>query len=110
MAWVEVILWGPSMTIFPPLYRSTLYSHASHKHPAPHSFSSQVLATNIRNIISTTRTKGRRVNVNDGFVPSTRKIINRYLDGKNQRLYPEPKDVFPCDILQSSGGASTCPT
>ena len=26
---------------------------------------------------------------------------NRYLDGKNQMLYPEPRDVFPCDLIHS---------
>lgn len=25
----------------------------------------------------------------------------RYLDGKNQMLYPEPRDVFPCDLIHS---------
>lgn len=25
----------------------------------------------------------------------------RYLDGKKQMLYAEPRDVFPCDIIQS---------
>ena len=25
----------------------------------------------------------------------------RYLDGKTQMLYPEPRDVFPCDMIQS---------
>eukprot|EP00887_Chlorella_sp_A99_P002233 scaffold10.g2233.t1 len=25
----------------------------------------------------------------------------RYLEGKNQMLYPEPRDVFPCDLIAS---------
>ena len=25
----------------------------------------------------------------------------RYLDGKDKLLYPEPRDVFPCDLIHS---------
>ena len=32
-------------------------------------------------------------------------MINRYLDGKAQLLYPEPHDVFPCDLIHSDGCA-----
>lgn len=27
----------------------------------------------------------------------------RYLDGKAQLLYPEPEDVFPCDLIHQDG-------
>ncbi len=55
----------------------------------------------MRKIVHTTRTKTRRITASDGFNPSTRKMINRYLDGKHQLLYPEPKDVFPCELIDS---------
>lgn len=28
-------------------------------------------------------------------------VWGRYLKGKAQLLYPEPEDVFPCDIIES---------
>lgn len=28
-------------------------------------------------------------------------VCDRYLKGKAQLLYPEPEDVFPCDIIDS---------
>ena len=27
--------------------------------------------------------------------------VCRYLDGKDKLLYPEPRDVFPCDLIDS---------
>lgn len=27
--------------------------------------------------------------------------LSRYLDGKDKLLYPEPRDVFPCDLIDS---------
>lgn len=27
----------------------------------------------------------------------------RYLEGKAQLLYPEPRDVFPCDLIHTEG-------
>ncbi|PSC67631.1 cytosolic phosphoglucose isomerase [Micractinium conductrix] len=63
----------------------------------------KVLASRVRTIMHTARTRSRRINITDGFNPSTRKMINRYLDGKNQMLYPEPRDVFPCDLIHSDG-------
>lgn len=27
--------------------------------------------------------------------------FHRYLEGKAQLLYPEPRDVFPCELLDS---------
>ena len=61
----------------------------------------KVLAGRIRKTMNNCRTKNRRITVNDGYVPSTKKMINRYLDGKAQLLYPEPRDVFPCDLIHS---------
>ncbi|KAG7670280.1 hypothetical protein Ndes2526B_g00020 [Nannochloris sp. 'desiccata'] len=63
----------------------------------------KVLATRVRKTMSEARTKMRRIQITDGYNPSTRKMINRYLDGKQQLLYPEPKDVFPCDMIHSEG-------
>ena len=36
-----------------------------------------------------------------------RRYRRRYLDGKNQMLYPEGSDVFPCDLIHS-GGCPAC--
>ena len=36
----------------------------------------------------------------DGFNPSTTSMLNRYLAGKAKLIYPEPKDVFPCDLIE----------
>ena len=33
--------------------------------------------------------------------------LRRYLDGKNQMLYPEPRDVFPCDLIHSGARRGT---
>ncbi|KAI3431268.1 hypothetical protein D9Q98_004329 [Chlorella vulgaris] len=61
----------------------------------------KVLASRVRTMMHTARTRSRRITITDGFNPSTRKMINRYLDGKNQMLYPEPQDIFPCDLIHS---------
>jgi hypothetical protein len=37
-----------------------------------------------------------------GFNYSTTYLLKKYLEGKTQLLYPEPKDVFPSDILASA--------
>lgn len=63
----------------------------------------KVLATRVRETMSEARTRNRKVDVTDGYNPSTRKMINRYLGGKAQLLYPEPRDVFPCDLIHSEG-------
>jgi glucose-6-phosphate isomerase len=63
----------------------------------------KVLATRVRHSMSEARTTNRPMDVTDGYNPSTRKMINRYLDGKTQQLYPEPRDVFPCDLIHSEG-------
>eukprot|EP00238_Polyblepharides_amylifera_P014132 CAMPEP_0196580188 /NCGR_PEP_ID=MMETSP1081-20130531/27665_1 /TAXON_ID=36882 /ORGANISM="Pyramimonas amylifera, Strain CCMP720" /LENGTH=600 /DNA_ID=CAMNT_0041899995 /DNA_START=227 /DNA_END=2029 /DNA_ORIENTATION=+ len=59
----------------------------------------KVLATRVRTIVNSTRTDGRRVGPEDGLNISTTSLLNRYLDGKTKLLYPEPHDVFPCDLL-----------
>ena len=46
--------------------------------------------------------QGRKIESKDGFNPSTERLLNRYLDGKTQLLYPEPKDVFPADLIKST--------
>lgn len=61
----------------------------------------KVLASRVRTTINSCRTKNKKVGPNDGFNSSTRKLMNRYLEGKTQVLYPEPRDVFPVDILKS---------
>lgn len=60
----------------------------------------KVLASQVRTMINTCRTKNQKVSPTDGFNASTTKMINRYLEGKTQVLYPEPRDVFPVDILK----------
>ena len=61
----------------------------------------KVLASRIRTTMNRARTENKKLSSGDGFNPSTMKMINRYLEGKAQLLYPEPKDVFPCDIINS---------
>jgi glucose-6-phosphate isomerase len=61
----------------------------------------KVLATRVRKTMAEARNRKRKVVISDGYNPSTRKLINRYLDGKAQLLYPEPRDVFPCDLIHS---------
>jgi glucose-6-phosphate isomerase len=53
----------------------------------------------VRTIIHMARSKHRFVNDSDGFNYSTTRMINKYLAGKAVLLYPEPKDVFPADLL-----------
>lgn len=45
--------------------------------------------------------QGRELQAQDGFNPSTRIMINKYLKGKTQLLYPEPKDVFPAELIKT---------
>jgi glucose-6-phosphate isomerase len=54
------------------------------------------LATRVRTQMNAARTKGEPV---QGFNYSTTTLLNRYLKGKTQLLYPEPHDVFPSDII-----------
>ena len=41
--------------------------------------------------MSVKRTKGETITATDGFNPSTTSMLNRYLEGKSQLIYPEPK-------------------
>ena len=66
----------------------------------------KVLATRVRKSMSEARTRNRKIDVTDGYNPSTRKMINHYLNGKQQLLYPEPRDFFPCDLIHSEGCAA----
>ena len=59
----------------------------------------KVLAGKCRATMNATRTDARLVKSSDGFNISTTNLMNRYLAGKTQLLYPEPKDVFPCEII-----------
>eukprot|EP00246_Nothoceros_aenigmaticus_P013046 TRINITY_DN4315_c0_g1_i1.p1 TRINITY_DN4315_c0_g1~~TRINITY_DN4315_c0_g1_i1.p1 ORF type:complete len:648 (-),score=108.69 TRINITY_DN4315_c0_g1_i1:700-2643(-) len=56
----------------------------------------KVLASRVRTQMNLSRTKGKLV---EGFNYSTTTLLNRYLKGKTQLLYPKPQDVFPSDIL-----------
>lgn len=61
----------------------------------------KVLAKNIRSTMREKRTQNLKVDEADGYNSSTTRLINKYLEGKSQLLYPEPRDVFPMDILRS---------
>lgn len=61
----------------------------------------KVLAAKVRTAVHNSRTKSRKVSPSDGFNASTTRLLNRYLAGKHQLLYPEPRDVFPCDLIES---------
>jgi glucose-6-phosphate isomerase len=65
----------------------------------------KVLAGKVRASMNAARTRMRSIDVTDGYNPSTRKLINHYLAGKQQLLYPEPRDVFPCDLIHAEGCA-----
>ncbi len=58
-----------------------------------------MLATKVRSVMNQTRNKNRRVLPSDGFNSSTTRMMNKYLEGKTTLLYPEPRDVFPVDLL-----------
>lgn len=64
----------------------------------------KVLASKVRVQMNASRTKGKAV---EGFNYSTTTLLNRYLEGKTQLLYPEPHDVFPSDILPTHGVVSS---
>lgn len=61
----------------------------------------KTLASRVRSKINDCRTRGRSLTAKDGFNPSTTRLINRYLDGKSQLLYPEPRDTFPPELINS---------
>ncbi|KAF6251591.1 phosphoglucose isomerase [Scenedesmus sp. NREL 46B-D3] len=60
----------------------------------------KVLASRVRQMINQSRNKHRFVNNSDGFNYSTTRLLNKYLQGKTQLLYPEPRDVFPAELLE----------
>ncbi len=49
----------------------------------------KVLASKVRNTMNTSRTRNRIILPSDGFNYSTTRMINKYLEGKTQMLYPE---------------------
>jgi glucose-6-phosphate isomerase len=59
----------------------------------------KVLATKIRTVMNASRTKNRGVVPSDGLNNSTTRLMNKYLEGKTQLLYPEPRDVFPVNLI-----------
>lgn len=59
----------------------------------------KALAGKVRTQMNLARTQSKAV---EGFNPSTTALLNRYLQGKTQLLYPEPHDVFPSDIIPAS--------
>jgi glucose-6-phosphate isomerase len=59
----------------------------------------KVLASKIRAMMNQSRTKSRVVFPSDGINYSTARMINKYLEGKTQLLYPEGHDTFPVDLL-----------
>jgi len=61
----------------------------------------KVLASKVRTKMNESRTDNKTFTSKDGFNPSTTMLLNKYLDGKTQLLYPEPEDVFPCSIIDS---------
>jgi glucose-6-phosphate isomerase len=61
----------------------------------------KVLASKVRTTINACRTKHRSVSPQDGFNYSTTRLMAKYLEGKAQLLYPEPADVFPCDLIDA---------
>lgn len=58
----------------------------------------KVLAARVRTEMNACRTQSRKP---AGFNYATTKLLNRYLEGKAQLIYPEPVDVFPCDLIAS---------
>ncbi|KAL0028857.1 hypothetical protein WJX77_001267 [Trebouxia sp. C0004] len=59
----------------------------------------KVLAAKVRTAVNSCRTKNKSLTPADGFNHSTTKLLNKYLQGKAQLLYPEPRDVFPCELI-----------
>ncbi len=42
-----------------------------------------------------------RWGVHEILSADTGAVVRRYLEGKARLLYPEPEDVFPCDLIDS---------
>ncbi|CAI5958871.1 unnamed protein product, partial [Closterium sp. NIES-65] len=61
----------------------------------------KVLASRVRTQMNACRTKGQTI---EGFNYSTTMLLNRYLEGKTQLLYPEPYTVFPQGLADWGGG------
>jgi len=59
----------------------------------------KVLASKVRQAMFEARNKHRFMNNSDGFNYSTTRLLNKYLAGKTQLLYPEPRDEFPVDLI-----------
>jgi glucose-6-phosphate isomerase len=62
----------------------------------------KVLAGKVRAKMNEMRTTGRKLVASDGFNPSTIRLLNKYLEGKTQLLYPDPRDVFPDEIISKT--------
>ncbi|PNW85188.1 hypothetical protein CHLRE_03g175400v5 [Chlamydomonas reinhardtii] len=60
----------------------------------------KVLASKVRTVMNSARTRDRKILPQDGFNYSTTRMINKYLEGKTQVLYPEGHDTFPIDMLR----------
>ena len=58
-----------------------------------------MLASKVRQAMFEARNKHRFMNNSDGFNYSTTRLLNKYLAGKTQLLYPEPRDEFPVDLI-----------
>ena len=68
-----------------------------------------MLASSVRSTINRCRTMNKRVAPSDGFNYSTAKMINRYLEGKTQILYPEGHDVFPKELIRGTQRPTSYP-
>lgn len=60
----------------------------------------KVLASKVRVAMNGMRSTGAPLT---GFNESTMRLINRYLGGKTELQYPEPRDVFPSSLLDVEG-------
>jgi Phosphoglucose isomerase len=58
------------------------------------------LASKVRVSMNQCRTDNAPIR---GYSYSTTKLMQRYLDGKTQLSYPEPRDYFPVNILDEQG-------
>ncbi|KIZ06944.1 glucose-6-phosphate isomerase [Monoraphidium neglectum] len=65
----------------------------------------KVLASKVRTKINEARNNNRFIAGSDGFNYSTTRMINKYLAGKEQLLYADPRDVFPVDLIDAEKAA-----
>ena len=65
----------------------------------------KVLAARVRTQLNRSRTKMKPIS---GFNYSTTRLLQKYLEGKHQLIYPEPHDVFPCTLLDTEVRARAC--